>query len=61
MPDDSTIKTLAARVNGAGSILTAADMGLVPLTALTIENLIWTLRDVADRLEALEAERKEVA
>lgn len=59
--DPKAISALATRISGAASVLTAADMGLVELTAETLNTIISTLRDAADRLEALKPEAKEAA
>ena len=53
--DPQMLKTLAGRVDGAGSLLAAMGMGITPLTAETINTIISTLRDAADRLEELES------
>ena len=54
--DNNTIGNLAGRVNGAASLLTAIDMGLIPLTDEAIRNMAWTLRDAANRLEGMTTE-----
>jgi hypothetical protein len=54
---DPTLATLATRTSGAASLLAAIDMGLIELTPETIGNVIATLRDTVDRLEAMQAGR----
>jgi hypothetical protein len=49
--DPKALEALAIRVNGAGSLLTAIEMALIPATRETITTVILSLRDVADRLE----------
>ena len=51
--DHDTLDTLATRVNGAGSVLTAISMGLIQPTRENITTVILSLRDTADRLEEI--------
>ncbi|RQW80302.1 MAG: hypothetical protein EHM62_05795 [Methylococcus sp.] len=53
--DPNSIKAQIVHLKGAASLLTAIDMGLIELTPQIISSTVWTLRDVADRIELLEA------
>jgi hypothetical protein len=55
--DHVSLNTLATRLDGASSTLTVIDMGLIQQNDVDISAVIWTLRDVADKLEAMQAGR----